>query len=154
MPELPEVETYRRFLNDWWDFARTVKDVFLSTPSPFELGRKMAFGKSTKVPWKEALHSILRPYGDVVRDYFSEEKLRAMLVWMAAQSGPPPTEPLTGPFVLWHPLYHEGGVARPRGGSGVLTEALARHIQAHGGKVFTGAAVDEIMVKAGRAGAQ
>jgi phytoene dehydrogenase-like protein len=53
---------------------------------------------------------------------------------MAAQSGPPPSEPLSAPFVLWHPLYHEGGIARPRGGSGGLTQALARKILSHGGR--------------------
>ncbi|MDX1547137.1 MAG: NAD(P)/FAD-dependent oxidoreductase, partial [Rhodothermales bacterium] len=94
---------------------------------------------------------ILRPYGDVVREYFSEERVRAPMVWMAAQSGPPPTEPMTGPFVLWHPLYHEGGVARPRGGSGMLTQALRRHLEAHGGVVRTSTPVDEILVENRRA---
>ena len=141
---------YRRFVDDWRDFSHTVKDVFLSTPSPLDLGRKMIFSKSTKLPWKEALQKIMKPYGEVVRDYFQEEKLRAMLVWMAAQSGPPPTEPVTGPFVLWHPLYHEGGIARPRGGSGMLTQVLRRHIEAHGGDVHTRAPVEEILVEGRR----
>ena len=144
-------EAYRRFLDDWTPFAETVKEAFLTSPSPFQLGRKMIFGGSTRLPWAQALRRILRPYGEVVREYFSEEKLRAMLVWMAAQSGPPPTEPMTGPFVLWHPLYHRGGIARPRGGSGMLTQALRRHVEAHGGDVHTAAPVDEILVRGGRA---
>ena len=44
----------------------------------------------------------------------------------AISPGPPPSEPMSAPFLLWHPLYHEGGIARPRGGSGMLTQALAR----------------------------
>jgi phytoene dehydrogenase-like protein len=111
----------------------------------------MAMGKGPAPGWKESLQTIFRPYGDVVDDYFSEEKIKAMLVWMAAQSGPPPTEPLTGPFVLWHALYHAGGVARPRGGSGMLTQALRRHIEAHGGAVHVSAPVDEILVEQRRA---
>ena len=70
---------------------------------------------------------------------------------MAAQSGPPPTEPLSGPFVLWQPLYHAGGVARPKGGSGMLTQALAKHIKAHGGEVHLNAPVDKILVEDRRA---
>ena len=66
---------------------------------------------------------------------------------MAAQSGPPPTEAMTAPFLLWHPLYHEGGMARPKGGSGMLTQALQKHIEAHGGKVFVNAPVEEILVE-------
>ncbi|UCH26135.1 MAG: NAD(P)/FAD-dependent oxidoreductase [Trueperaceae bacterium] len=100
--------------------------------------------------WKKALTLIMQPYGEVVDRYFREEKVKAPLVWMAAQSGPPPTEPFTAPFLLWHPLYHEGGIARPRGGSGILTQALQRHIEAHGGRVFTGTAVREIVIEQGR----
>src|SRR5690606_5281805 len=42
-------------------------------------------------------------------------------------------------------------IARPRGGSGELTAALARCIEAHGGEVNTNAAVEEILVERGRA---
>ena len=144
-----EGDAYRAFIDTWAPFSRTVKDVFLSTPSPFELGKTFAFGDSARIDWQSALGTILRPYGEVVDQFFSEEKVKAPLVWMAAQSGPPPTEPLSAPFLLWHPLYHESGVARPRGGSGGLTKALRRHVEAHGGDVFTGAPVDRILVEGG-----
>jgi phytoene dehydrogenase-like protein len=140
-------QAYRRFIEDWRDFSLTVRDTFLESPSPFQLGKKMAFGGSPPMDWQEAMRHITRPYGEVIAEYFDEEKLRAMLAWMAAQSGPPPTEPMTGPFVLWHPLYHEGGIARPRGGSGMLTQALKRHIEAHGGDVFVDMPVTEILVE-------
>ena len=146
-----EGEAYGRFIDEWTPFARTVKETFLRSPGPFELGKTFVMGESAKMDWERAMQAILRPYGEVVDQYFHEEKVKAPLVWMAAQSGPPPTEPLTAPFLLWHPLYHEGGVARPRGGSGMLTQSLRRHIEAHGGDVFTGAAVDEILVENGRA---
>jgi phytoene dehydrogenase-like protein len=116
-----------------------VKEAFLSVPSPFELGKRFLLGRAFGGDWQRALRTILRPYGEVVDDYFREEKVKAPLVWMAAQSGPPPTEPLSAPFLLWQPLYHEGGIARPRGGSGMLTQALARTSRHHGGAVHTGA---------------
>ncbi len=144
-------QTYQRFVDDWRDFSLVVRDWFLTSPGPFQLGKKMVTGPSSRLNWQKAFQQILRPYGDVVASYFSEEKIRAPLVWMAAQSGPPPTEPLTGPFVLWQPLYHEGGIARPRGGSGMLTQALQRHIEAHGGTVHLNAPVEEILVEGKRA---
>lgn len=146
-----EGEAYQRFLHDWRPFARVVKDLFLSVPSPLNLGKKMIFGKAIEGDWKRALQMIMKPYGEVVDSYFKEEKVKSPLVWMAAQSGPPPTETMSSPFLLWHPLYHEGGMARPRGGSGMLTQALAKHIQAHGGEIFTDAAVDKILVEGKRA---
>ena len=142
---------YRRFIEQWAPFSRTVKDVFLQAPGPFELGKTFAFGESARMDWQRALGTILRPYGEVVDQYFTSEKVKTPLVWMAAQSGPPPTEPLSAPFLLWHPLYHESGVARPRGGSGGLTKALRAHIEAHGGDVFTSSPVDEILIEDGKA---
>lgn len=146
-----EGDAYVKFMDEWRPFSRVVKDLFLSTPSPLELGRKMMFGGAIQGDWRRALQTILAPYGDVVDRYFREEKVKAPLVWMAAQSGPPPGEPMTSPFLLWHPLYHEGGIARPRGGSGMLTQALARHVEDHGGEVHLGAPVSKILVEGGRA---
>lgn len=146
-----EGEAYRRFLDDWRPFARMVKEWFLSSPSPLELGKKAVFSRGARLDWQEALPRILRPYGDVLQEYFREEKVRAPLVWMAAQSGPPPGEPLSAPFVLWQPLYHEGGIARPRGGSGGLTQALAAMILAHGGEIHVDAPVEEILMEGDRA---
>jgi phytoene dehydrogenase-like protein len=140
-------EAYKNFLDEWRPFAQVVKDLFLSVPSPLNLGQKMIFGKAFRGNWKTSLPRVMKPYGDLLDDYFTEEKIKAPLVWMAAQSGPPPTEAMTAPFLLWHPLYHEGGMARPKGGSGMLTQALQKHIEAHGGKVFVNAPVDEILVE-------
>lgn len=142
---------YRRFTDTWRPFSEMVRDVFLSAPSPFEVGKKMVFGRGLRLPWREALQTIFKPYGRVVDDYFESESLKALLVWMAAQSGPPPGEPFTAPFVLWHPLYHEAGIARPRGGSGMLTQALHRHVVAHGGDVHLSTPVDEIVMEGTKA---
>ena len=145
-----EGDRYRKFVDTWAPFSQTVRDVFLSTPSPFELGKTFAFGSSAQIDWQNALSVIMRPYGEVVDQFFQEEKVKTPLVWMAAQSGPPPSETLSAPFLLWHPLYHESGVARPRGGSGGLTKALAAMIRAHGGDIHTSSPVEKLIVKSGR----
>jgi phytoene dehydrogenase-like protein len=144
-------EAYHSFVTEWRGFARTMRDLFLSAPTPWQIGKSLVFGETSTLPWREELRHILRPYEHVVKSYFDEEKLQTLVAWMAAQSGPPPTEPLTGPFALWHPLYHDGGVARPKGGSGELTQALRRHIEAHGGDVYTDSPVQDILVERGRA---
>ncbi len=145
-----EGDRYKAFTDTWAPFSRTVKDVFLSAPSPLELGKAFAFGPSADIDWQNALTSIMRPYGEVVDQFFEEEKVKTPLVWMAAQSGPPPTETMSAPFLLWHPLYHESGMARPRGGSGGLTKALAKLIEAHGGDVFTSMPVEKLVVRNGK----
>jgi phytoene dehydrogenase-like protein len=144
-------EAYRLFCERWRPFAHLVRDTFLSAPGPLELGRRFLLSRGMRSDWRRAAGEIMQPYGTIIEHYFAEEKLRAPLTWMAAQSGPPPFEPLTAPFLFWQPLYHEGGIARPRGGSGMLTQALRRCIEAAGGAVHVGAAVDRIVVRNGRA---
>lgn len=146
-----EGDHYHRFYSDWLPFAKSVNETFLSTPSPLELGKKLIYGKGFRKDWQNTLSTILRPYGDVVKTYFKREEVYAPLSWMAAQSGPPPTEPLSAPFLLWHPLYHVGGVARPRGGSGGLTRALQKMIEYHGGHVHLNAPVKSILIDRKRA---
>ena len=71
-------------------------DLFNSAPGPLDMG-KMVVSSGKGRDWMEQLPRILRPYGDVAKEYFSEERVRAPLVWMAAQSGPPPSDPLVKP---------------------------------------------------------
>lgn len=143
-------DAYRRFLKDWTPFADSVADLFNSAPGPLETSRMITRSKG-EMGMQAQLSRILRPYGEVAAEYFSDQRVRAPLSWMAAQSGPPPTDPLSAPFLLWHPLYHKGGVARPKGGSGGLTLALARAVEAYGGRIFTDAPVNRILVEGGRA---
>ena len=143
-------DAYRKFLSDWTPFADAVADLFNSAPGPLELG-KMLVNSGKGRDMSKQLAAILRPYGDVARETFSEERVRAPLTWMAAQSGPPPSDPLSAPFLLWHPLYHQGGVARPKGGSGGLTKALKLAIEENGGDVFVNAPVKRILVENGQA---
>ena len=44
-----EGDNYRRFVDTWRPFSETVRDVFLSTPSPFELGKTFVMGDSAQI---------------------------------------------------------------------------------------------------------
>ena len=87
----------------------------------------------------------------MLRETFSGPQVPSIIGWMASQSGPPPSELLSAPFALWHPMYHVSGGRRPVGGSGMLTQALAAMIRAHGGTIHTSAPVKRIVVEGGRA---
>jgi phytoene dehydrogenase-like protein len=146
-----EGAAYRRFVADWTPFARAAKDAFLAVPSPFELGKRFLRGGALGRDWVRSLRTIFGSANQVLDRYFRDERLRAPMAWMAAQSGPAPHQRQSAPFLLWHPLYHEGGIARPRGGSGMLTQALAKHIESQGGQVHLNAPVRRIVVERGRA---
>ncbi len=146
-----DADRYRAFVLQWRPLARAMVETFLAPPTAWNVGRSLGLRSGLGRGNLEGLADILRGYGSFLRNTFRSEQVRSAIGWMAAQSGPPPTEPFSAPFALWHPMYHESGVRRPRGGSGMLTQALARMIEAHGGVVRTGSPVRRILVERGRA---
>jgi phytoene dehydrogenase-like protein len=145
-----DAENYRVFINRWLPMAEGMVGAFLNAPTPLNLTRYLVFGRGVKPTGMDDLNELIRGYGQVLRHSFSGTQVPALMAWMAAQSGPPPGEPLSAPFALWHPMYHVSGMKRPRGGSGMLTQALARMIEAHGGKIITDAPVNRLLVENGR----
>ncbi|MCB0166112.1 MAG: NAD(P)/FAD-dependent oxidoreductase [Anaerolineae bacterium] len=146
-----DAAAYRHFIDTWTPIAQATVETFLHPPTPVNVVRHLIFGSGLGSGNWERLSDILRGYGQLLRQSFRSPKVQAVIGWMAAQSGPPPTEPLSAPFALWHPMYHVSGMKRPRGGSGMLTQALAKMISAHGGEVKTSMPVSRILVEHGRA---
>lgn len=146
-----DAENYLSFYNTWYTMAEASVEAFKNTPTPFNLVKHLGFGSQMGDQRWERLSDLLRGYGQVLKGHFKNEKVPALIAWMAAQSGPPPTEPMSAPFALWHPMYHVSGVKRPRGGSGELTQSLQRMIEAHGGKFYTDMPVKKILVENGSA---
>jgi phytoene dehydrogenase-like protein len=146
-----DAEAYRRFVTEWRPIAAAMVEAFLHPPTMGNVIRHMVFGSKLGPHRMDRLTTILRSYGHVLREIFETPHMQGLIGWMAAQSGPPPTEPFSGPFALWHPMYHETGVKRPRGGSGMLTQALANMIQAHQGEVHVDQPVTRVLVENGRA---
>jgi phytoene dehydrogenase-like protein len=99
----------------------------------------------------DGLQKILGSYGKVVDDAFESPYLKAALTWFAAQSGPLPDQSATGDFAGWQAMLHQSGAKHPRGGSGMLTEAMANLIRDHGGEVLADKPVKKIDVQNGKA---
>ncbi|MBK8027109.1 MAG: NAD(P)/FAD-dependent oxidoreductase [Chloroflexi bacterium] len=145
-----EADNYRRFINRWKPMGEGMVGAFLNAPTPLNLTRYLVFAQGFSRKGAENLQDLIRGYGQVLRQSFDAPYVPALIGWMAAQSGPPPTEPLSAPFALWHPMYHASGVKRPRGGSGMLTQALQKMIEAHGGQVRLSTPVARFLVERGR----
>jgi len=147
-----DADAYRRFIRKWQPLNEAVFESFLAPPTLSSFGRKVMLRKmgdgSSRV---NMVRSIMQSYGALLEETFHSEKLKAALAWWGAQSGPPPTDTASAEFVGWHALIHKVGPARPRGGSGMLTQALAAHVRDHGGTVLAGSVVRRILVENGRA---
>lgn len=146
-----DAEKYRKFIENWFPMAEAMVETFLHAPTPLNVARYLAFESKATQDFRRRLTAILGGYGQLLRTEFESPQLQGMIGWMAAQSGPPPTEPLSGPFALWQPMYHVSGIKRPQGGSGMLTQALARMIEAHGGEIHVGKPVARILNRNGEA---
>lgn len=145
-----DAERYRDFIREWERLNEGVFEAFLKPPTPLNLLRHLILGGRSEHPI-ETVRKIFTSYGALVRETFKHEGVRSALCWLAAQSGPPPTAMASGNFLGWHAMLHRSGVKRPRGGSGALTQAMAKCLTHFGGEIRVNAEVTKIEVKDGRA---
>jgi phytoene dehydrogenase-like protein len=145
-----DAEAYRRFVRDWTPLAEATFKVFQEPPTPMAVGRRFVAVPGPRRPVGAGLQELLQSYGDVIERRFRSGPVRAALLWLAAQSGPGPDERASAPFVGWHAVVHRIGARHPRGGSGMLTRALARRLESDGGSVRSEAAVERIDVRDGK----
>ncbi|MFT5195672.1 MAG: phytoene dehydrogenase-like protein [Cellvibrionaceae bacterium] len=146
-----DAEKYREFVKTWTPLAEATVETFNNPPTMGNVVKNLGFKSGLGAGNWERLSDIFRGYGPLLKNWFDGEEVPAIIGWMAAQSGPPPTEPLSGPFALWHPMYHVSGMKRPKGGSGMLTQSLAKMIEAHGGTILTSSPAEKILLENGKA---
>jgi phytoene dehydrogenase-like protein len=152
-----DVENYREFVEFWGRINEGVFKAFMVPPSGKNIvselfkGQIRDGGMFKKGQQMDGLQKILSSYGKVVEDAFANPYLKAAIMWFAAQSGPTPDHPATGDFAGWQSMLHQSGAKHPRGGSGMLTQAMANFIREHGGEIITGSPVQKIIVENGRA---
>ncbi len=151
-----DAEAYRRFVEFWGAINEGVFKVFLKPPTPGNLVATMATGQFNRVERGsiggslDTLRRIFTSYGQLINEWFESEPMRAALAWLAAQSGPPPDEIGTADFAGWHAMLHRSDAKRPRGGSGMLTQAMQSCLEHHGGEVRLDAEVERIEVAGGK----
>lgn len=152
-----DVENYRDFVEFWGRINQGVLKAFMVPPKGKNIISELARGQIKngsmfkKGEQLSSLQRILSSYGKVVDDAFENEYMKAAVMWFAAQSGPTPDHPATGDFAGWQSMLHQSGAKHPRGGSGMLTQAMANYLEAHNGTIITDSPVDKIVVHKGTA---
>jgi phytoene desaturase len=151
-----DAEAYRRFVDFWGAINEGVFKVFLKPPTPGNLLTTMATGQFNRAQDNstggslDTLRKIFTSYGQLITEWFESDAMRTALAWLAAQSGPPPDEIGTADFAGWHAMLHRSGAKHPRGGSGMLTQAMQRCLVHYGGEIQLDAEVERIDVANGR----
>ncbi|MFQ5591999.1 MAG: phytoene desaturase family protein [Phycisphaerae bacterium] len=149
-----DARAYLRFVRRWSEIFKWLQPILLGSPTPGAAGRRMLRQPGRTVAGLRNLPTLLRAQSASVRDVldatFEDVELKGVLAFFsAALAGLPPSAPRSAMFCFAIVLHHLAGVRRPRGGSGGLVRALIAAIEAHGGSVRTGAAVERIRVEAG-----
>ncbi|HMP38858.1 MAG TPA: NAD(P)/FAD-dependent oxidoreductase [Roseiflexaceae bacterium] len=145
-----DAEAYRRFVEYWQPINEAVFETFLNPPSVSGLFASVARAQIRSGRLFQSLETVRRlvtSYGQLITENFTSEPMRAAMAWLGAQSGPPPDEIASGDHFGWYAMMHQSGAKHPRGGSGMLTQAMARSLVAAGGEVRLDAAVRRILIK-------
>jgi phytoene dehydrogenase-like protein len=147
-----DAAAYRRFVEVWAPRSRAVAASFGRRPSASGLVRSFwPLGAPRdgrpRTPGGDLAVDFLGS-GDALLDrWFTSERLKAALAWFGAQSGPPMSEPGTAAMVGWVALLHDVPPGHPVGGSGGLTAALRRRLEADGGRVVLGDGAARLLVE-------
>ncbi|HEY9663255.1 MAG TPA: NAD(P)/FAD-dependent oxidoreductase [Allocoleopsis sp.] len=99
----------------------------------------------------DLLRTMLSSAEDSLNEWFDSEFVKAPLARLASELGSPPSQKNLAIGAIMMAMRHDPGMARPRGGTGALTQALVNLVQALGGKILTDQHVEKVLVEDGRA---
>jgi phytoene dehydrogenase-like protein len=144
-----DAEAYKDFMQ--------FSDAFLGILGAVSYGPPPTFGElaalmdaEVGLATDQVLWTLLTCPRSVLDSWFDHPQVKAALAYYGAHTQTAPSRVGAGyaPCIM---VGAHSGVARPRGGSGKLNDALQGYIEAHGGAVRTVAPVRRIVVENGRA---
>jgi phytoene dehydrogenase-like protein len=145
-----DAEAYARFAIDWADRNERIFAAFQDPPTGIRLGRHLwGIGRRSGLGGLELSRQFLTSGDQLLDEHFTDERLKTALAWLGAQSGPSTHEVATANLVGWNMLLHRLPPGHPKGGSGMLSVALARRLQSMGGVIRLGDGAMRIVVRGG-----
>jgi len=146
-----DAEAYRDFVRHWGELNEGIFETFLKPPTPGKIfgtifKRNLLNWRSRKL-WSslDTTRQLMAPYGQVIDELFEHPAVKTALAWLSAQSGPAPGEMASGDMLGWNAMIHKSGAKRAKGGSGALTQAMAKCLQSHGGEIICNAEVTALV---------
>jgi phytoene dehydrogenase-like protein len=145
-----DADAYRAFVKHWGELNEGIFETFLKPPTPGKIFgtifKRNLFNVGSRKLWSsmDTSRQLMAPYGALIDELFEHPAVRTALAWLSAQSGPAPSEMASGDMLGWNAMIHKSGAKRAKGGSGALTQAMARCLLAHGGQIRCSAEVTEV----------
>ncbi|MFN6561268.1 MAG: beta-carotene ketolase CrtO [Nostoc sp. ChiSLP01] len=155
-----DAEKYAEYADFWQRFIKSVTPFFNAPPKSivdiagnYNLNSlqdlfSIVGGSNTTL---DLLRTLLSSATDNINEYFDSEFVKAPLARLSAELSSPPSQKAMSFGAMMMMLRHNPGMARPRGGSGGLVEALVKMVKAQGGTILTDQKVEKVLVDDGKA---
>jgi phytoene dehydrogenase-like protein len=140
-----DAQAYRRMIDEY----DAIKHVFnAASYTPIGFGKPLNDRLAEHPDGKLWQRRVALSAWDIIRDNFEDEHTRAFMLWMAFMTVVPPEQPMSGrlAYALVNGRQYWSWTV-PRGGSGRLSMALSRFIEAHGGTLLTDKRVQRLVVE-------
>lgn len=142
-----DADAYRKF----YDISVKQLDMLtagLYNPSP-SFGQFFAALENSK-EGRDLLHAMMISGDQIAKEYFEDDHVLVACNRFVSENMCDPREPGSGlNLFLFIPLSHIYGWQVPEGGSGALSQALARCIEDHGGEIRTSCWVKKFKTEGG-----
>ncbi|MGB3200778.1 MAG: beta-carotene ketolase CrtO [Nodosilinea sp.] len=155
-----DAEKYREFIDFWQRLTKAIVPVFNAPPQAivdilgnYDLNSIQNLFSILGGPHEilDLIRTMLSSPQNILDEYFDSEFVKAPLARLASEFGAPPSQKTISVGGMMMSMRHNPGMARPRGGTGALTEALVRLVKDKGGTVLTDQSVDRILIDDGKA---
>ncbi|MFQ4143140.1 beta-carotene ketolase CrtO [Chlorogloeopsis sp. ULAP02] len=155
-----DAQKYAEYIDFWQRFVTSVTPFFNAPPKSivdaagnYNLKNlqdlfSILGGTNTTL---DLIRTLLSSATDHINEYFDSEFLKAPLARLSAELSSPPSQKAMSFGAMMLALRHSPGMARPRGGSGALTDALVNCVKSKGGTILTNQNVEKILVDDGKA---
>jgi phytoene dehydrogenase-like protein len=143
-----DAAAYRRMITEY----ESIKPIFAAASyTPIGFGKPLNERLAEHPRGKLWQRRLAMSAWEIIRDNFEDEHTRAFMVWMAYQTVEPPEAAMTGRLAYSLVAGRQRwSWTTPKGGSGALTQALARLIEAHGGAILTNKTVTRLILENGK----
>jgi beta-carotene ketolase (CrtO type) len=155
-----DAQQYREFMDFWQRVLQSIVPIFNAPPkSVIDIAgnydsQKLKdllsiLGSPNKI--LDLVRTVLSSAEDSLNEWFESEFLKAPLARLASELGAPPSQKMLAIGAIMMAMRHYPGMARPRGGTGVLVQALLNLVHKLGGKVLTDQFVQKVLIDDGKA---
>ncbi len=155
-----EAQQYREFTEYWQQIVNALIPMFNAPPKSiidiaggYNINALKDVLNVVGSPNKalDFVRTMLTSAEDILDEWFTEPWLKAPLARLSAELGLAPSQKSLAIGAMMMSLRHNPGMARPRGGTGALVDALLKCVKHYNGVVLTEQTVEKVLVDNGKA---